>query len=362
MQFRRQAELLERKKQKKLRQKEQKAKDQRHGEKADDKESIDDILEAMPLAGTSIDSVACDFQTPVPDMSRHFPLSNVEHSNTDENVDPESQPGFGCGQRNSSTGPTVESRIVQGNGRRRLVVARWQVLPKSQRGMPNGVRAGESSQASKIGGMQNRGTHRDLRTASTSNKVWSRKPKREFDGENLKASVQKEVLNEPDQIKNHEVLIGSISVTLGNCGEEGNSLSTCDDCLAEHHLPKNNVQDKPNRPDSAQSGMSRSTVKLWRPVSRHGNKVLMPVQNGNRESGCDVTAEKGHSETLSSESCTRLCVMDGYKQGIVSSSIHLDETGNLGFSSHAAKDFLAQSKFIIIIYAFSSTLHRFLEH
>ncbi|KAF3432964.1 hypothetical protein FNV43_RR24066 [Rhamnella rubrinervis] len=337
----RQAELLERKRQKKLRQKEQKVKEQRHGEKTDDKESIDDILEAMPLVETSSHSVACDFQTPVPDMSHHFPLSNVEHSNTDENLDPESQPGFGCGRRNSSTGPNVERRIVQGSGRRRLVVARWQVLPKLQRGVSNGVHAGENSQASKLGGMQNRGTHRDLRTALTSNKVWSRKPKREFDGKNLKARVQKEVLNEPDQTKNHEVLIGSISVTLGNCGEEGNSLSACDDCLAEHHLPKNNVQDKPNRPDSAQSGMSRSTVKLWRPVSRHGTKVPMPVQNGSRESECDVTAENGQSET-SSESCTRLCVMDGYKQGITNNSIRLDETGNSGFSSRAAKDFLAQ--------------------
>lgn len=345
MRFHRQAELLERRRQKKLRQKEQKAKEHGHGEKVDDKESTNDTLEAELLAETS---VACDFQTHVPDLTRHADLSNIECYETDENVDPESQRGFGHGQSCSSIGSNAERRIMQGSGRRHLVVARWQMLPKSQRVVQNGVHVGESTQASKLGAMHNRGTHRDFRTASSSSKVWSRKPKPEFDGENLKARVQNEVLHEPNQIKNHEVLIGSISVALGNCGEEGNTLSAWDDCLAEHHLPKSNVQDKPNRPDSAQSGMSRSTVKLWRPVSRHGTKVPMPVQNGGSEVDCDVTAEKGHSETLSNESRARLCVMDGHKQEIANSSISLDETGNVGFSSHAARNFLAQSKFIII--------------
>lgn len=344
MHFHRQAELLEKRRQKKLRQKEQKAKEHSHGEKVDDKESTDDTLEAELLAETS---VACDFQTHVPDLTRHSALSNIQCNETDENVDPESQRGFGHGQSCSSIGSIAERRIMQGSGRQRLV-ARWQMLPKSQWVVQNGVHVGESTQASKLGAMHNRGTHRNLRTASSSGKVWSRKPKPEFDRENLKARVQNEVLHEPNQIKNHEVLIGSISVTLGNRGEEGNTFSAWDDCLAEHHLPKNNVQDKPNRPDSAQSGMSRSTVKLWRPVSRHGTEIPMPVQNGSSEVKCDVTAEMGHSETLPNESRARLYVMDGHKQEIPNSSISLDETGNVGFSSHAARNFLAQSKFIII--------------
>lgn len=343
---------MERKRQKKLRQKEQKAKEQRYGEKEDDKESIDEVPESMPLAETSSPSVACDSQTPIPNMSHHVPLSNVEHWNTDEYVDPESQPGFGCGQSNSSTGPNVERKIVQVSGRRRQVVARWQALPNSQRSMLNSIHAGETFHASKHGAVQNRGTHRDLRIASTTNKVWSRKPKPEYNGENLKARVQTEV------IKNHEVLIGSISVTLGDCSEEVNFLSgACDDCPTEYQMPKSNIQDKPNRPDSAQSGMNRSKVKLWRQVSRHGTKGPIPVQNDSRPSEWDATAEKGHSETLSSESCERLCAMDAYNGGMENVSMYLSETGNSGFSIQDAKTFLAQSKFIIILYVSSCTLH-----
>ncbi|XP_015888857.1 uncharacterized protein LOC107423753 isoform X1 [Ziziphus jujuba] len=334
----RQAELLERKRQKKLRQKEQKTKEQRRGEKADDKESIDEVPEAMPLAETSNPSMACDFRTPIPDMLHHVALSNVESLNTDENVDPESQPGFGCGQSDSSTGPNGGRRIVQGSSRRHPV-SRWQALPKSQRRVLNSIHAGETFHAPKLGAIQNRGTHRDLRTA----RVWSRKPKPEYDGENLKARVEKEVLNEPDQIKNHEVLIGSISVTLGNCSEEGNIPSgACDDCMIEHQIPKSNVQDKPQRPNSAQSGMSSSKVKLWRQVSRPGNKGPIPVHNDSRESECDATAEKGHSETLSSESCERLSAMDAYNGSIANGFMCPDETGNSAFSVQEAKAFLAE--------------------
>ena len=222
----------------------------------------------------------------------HSSAEAFQDSSTNENVDPESQTVNFCGQADPSNGTNVERRTVQGSGTRRAV-ARWQVLPKSQWGVPNGVHASQSSQTSKLPSMQNHGSYRDSRAVSGSNKVWSRKPKPQNDGGSLKAGVQKDA-TEPDQIKNHEVLIGSISVTLGNSCQESNNLAGFrDDGLLEQQMPKNNFQDKTNKPDSVQSSTNRSTVKLWRPVSWNGTKgPPMPVQNGCRESETDVAAEK----------------------------------------------------------------------
>ncbi|KAK9914279.1 hypothetical protein M0R45_038065 [Rubus argutus] len=332
----RQAELLERKRQRKLRQKEQKAKDQ---EKVNAKESVDE-----PLEETSSHSTTFDSDSPISDVLDHVhsSLEAFQHSNTNENLHPESQTEFNCGQADPLNGSNVERRTVQGSGSRRAV-ARWQVLPKSQRCVPNGFHAGQSSQTSKLPSMQNHGSYRDSRAVSGSNKVWSRKPKPEFDGGSLKAGVQKDAI-EPDQIKNHEVLIGSISVTLGNCCQESSNLAGFrDDGPLEHQMPKNNVQDKTNKLDSVQSSTNRSTVKLWRPVSRNGTKGgPMPIQNSSREFEMDVAAEKANSRTISNGNCPRSCDMDSHNDGIVNGSTLPLEAERLGFSSHAAKDFLAQ--------------------
>ncbi|XP_030501370.2 uncharacterized protein LOC115716661 isoform X1 [Cannabis sativa] len=288
----RQAELLERKKQKKLRQKEQKAKERRHEEKADSDESIDLVLEEMaPVEASS--QAECDNSIDSLDLPNHIPLSIVDHFNSDGNLDSDFQIDSDCGQVDSGSSSSVEKRIAQGSGRWK----RWQMSPKSQWVASNG------SQSSKLGVHHNRGTHKDSRAGVSSHKVWSRKSKPETNIDALKARVKKEESNDLDQINNREVLIGSISVTLGNCSEEGNNLSEpCDTCLTEHQLPKNSVQAKPNKSNPVRSGTSRSTVKHWRPVSRNGTKV----PNG----------EKGHTESLLN--------------------------GNSEFSSHAAQVFLAQ--------------------
>ncbi|XP_062120376.1 uncharacterized protein LOC133834705 isoform X2 [Humulus lupulus] len=306
----RQAELLERKKQKKLRQKEQKAKERRHGEKADNDESIDQVLEAMAQVEAS-SLVECDNSRDNLDLPNHIPLSIVDHFNSDGNLDSDFLIGSDCGHIDLGSNSCVERRIVQGSGRWK----RWQMSPKSR------FHAAQSSQSSKLGVQQNRGTHKDSRTGVTGHKVWSRKSKPETNVDALKAGVKKEELNELDQIKYSEVLIGSISVTLGNCSEEGNNLSeACDTCLTEHQLPKNSVQVKPNKSNPVRSGTSRSTVKHWRPVSQNGTKVPNSVEDRDREieaeANANANAEKGHTESLSS--------------------------GNSEFSSHAAQVFLAQ--------------------
>ncbi|XP_024029209.1 uncharacterized protein LOC21389944 isoform X2 [Morus notabilis] len=312
----RQAELLERKRQKKLRQKEQKAKEQRHGEKADVTECIEEVVGAIPPAET-FSPVACDIHRDAWDMVNHVPLSMVEHSNLGGNLDSELQKRLDCGHVDMGDSSNVERHIVQGSGRRR----RWQGSPKSQWVASTGFHADQSSQASKLGVTQKRGNHRNTRNVSTSHKVWSRKAKPEYD----EGIGQKEASNEPDQTKECEVLIGSISVTLGNCSQDGhhNLSEACGACTEEHQMPKNSVLDNPNKPDLIQNGTSRSTVKLWRPVSRNGTTSSMPVLNSNWESEGNAFAEKGHRETPNSENCPRPSFFDGN-------------------SSHAIKAFLAQ--------------------
>jgi hypothetical protein len=330
---------LEKRRKKKLRQKEHKAKEQKHGEKVDAKEGIGNTLETLPMlpAETSSLATACDSDMPDPEkLSDQVPSSSepFQHANSEVGLDSES--GYSC----EFTGQNVERRTVQGSGRRHVVVSRWQLPSKSQRGVPNGFHSGLNSQASKLGAIQKHGIHRDSRPGpvGNSNKIWSRKPKPEIDGEVLKARVLEEAINQPDQIKNHEVLIGSICVTLGNCGQEGNSLARAgEDCLAEHQVPKKtDIQEKPINPDSSlQSGTNRSTIKLWRPVSRHGSKCPMPVQNGNAEYEVDATAAE-------------YAVND--KNGAAKNSVKVvAESIRPQSCVHAAKAFLAQSKLFILL-------------
>ncbi|KAK9994525.1 hypothetical protein SO802_024228 [Lithocarpus litseifolius] len=341
----RKAELLERKRQKKLRQKEQKAKEQKHGEKVDVVEFIDNASEAMPVPQeeTCSPSAACDSDTSVPEMLPDQAPSSSEafrHTNSDEEASPDSQSGYGFEYAEPGISQNVERRMVHGSVRRHATVARWQVPPKSQRAVPNGFHSGQNSQASKLGVVQKHGIHRDLRAApvANGNKVWSRKPKPEIDGEVLKARVQKEAINQPDQIKNREVLIGSICVTLRNCDPEINNLAGArEDCLAEHQMPKTDVQEKPIKPDSLLSGTNRSMIKLWRPVSRNENKGPMLVQNGNIESELDVTAEKDNDQNPN-EGCLRSYAMDD-NDGAAKESVC---PGTMGFSIHGAKAFLSE--------------------
>ncbi|XP_044506268.1 uncharacterized protein LOC123225950 isoform X2 [Mangifera indica] len=343
----RQAELLERKRQKKLRQKEQKAKEQRHGEKADDKESTDDTSESVPPPETSSPLATSDSDEHSADaLPDHVPssLEPFQLANSDEDVDYEVQARSGNGYADVGSGQNIERRTVQGSGLRQMVVIQRQLPPKS-RGMLNGFHPSQNSQASsKLGGVQKHGNYREVRASPVigSNKVWSRKPKPENDYGNLKTRVVNEAINQPQQDKNHEVLIGSISVTLGHCNHhEGRSAAEAqDDCMEEHWMPKkNNVTEKPIR-----SGTNRSTVKCWRPVSRHWTKVPAAVQNGCRETEMDVNPGQAIDQALSSESCLRLSV-DDYNGGTVSSTSLMEDSmcpGSMQFDSHAAKAFLSE--------------------
>ncbi|KAF2315600.1 hypothetical protein GH714_040114 [Hevea brasiliensis] len=315
---RRQAELLERKRQKKLRQKEQKAKEHRQEEQADLNAWIDNTVEAVPSAEQSFPLIASDSgMNGLEALPDHVPSSfePFQLLSMDEDVDLEIQTGSGS---DPGTSRTVERQTVQRNSRRHLVVAHWHLSAKSQWNyVPNGFHANQNSQAPKLSAMQKHGNYRDSKSllSINGNRKWSRKPKPDYSGDVLKT-------------------------------REGNNLDGArDDFLSEHQMPKkNNVQDKHNRPDSAHCSTNRSTIKLWRPVSRNGIKGPILVENGDRESQVDGITGKGDDYIPPNGNCLSLCSVDDDHGGMGNSFPLLQGTphpGSLHFSCQA-KAFLAE--------------------
>ncbi|XP_052874358.1 uncharacterized protein LOC108474501 isoform X2 [Gossypium arboreum] len=309
----RQVELLERKRQKKLRQKEQKAKELRPWE-MEEVISTDQVLPALE---------------PIP-----FP-------NPEEGVDYRVQTEFYNRYCESGTSQNGEKRVEQVDGCQRKVVARWKTPPKSQRVVLNGFHANQNSHGFKSGGTNKHGTNRErIAAMGNSNKMWSRKPKAIDDGDSLQIKAGKQATNQPDQNKNPELIIGSISVPLGkNLGE------THDRCPAECQ-PKNNVQERFSKHDHVQIVANRSTIKFWRPVSRQERKSSLPVQNGIRDVEVEVIAENDGVQISSNESYRRSSAVDGsdgvLRMNLSSTLKESVQPGGLQFDSNAAKAFLAE--------------------
>ncbi|KAK8283837.1 hypothetical protein V6Z12_D08G120700 [Gossypium hirsutum] len=299
----RQVELLERKRQKKLRQKEQKAKELRPWE-------MEEALEPIP-----------------------FP-------NPEEGVDYRVQTEFYNQYCEPGTSQNGERRVEQVDGCQRIVVARWKTPPKSQR----------NSHGFKSGGTNKHGTNRErIAAMGNSNKMWSRKSKAIDDGDSLQIKAGKQATNQPDQNKNPELVIGSISVPLGK-----NLAETHDRCPAECQTPKNNVQESFSKHDHVQIVANRSTIKFWRPVSRQERKSSLPVQNGIKE--VEVIAENDGVQISSNESYRRSSAVDGsdgvLRMNLSSTLKESVQPGGLQFDSNAAKAFLAESKLGCLIYIY----------
>ncbi|KAL0763206.1 hypothetical protein Bca101_079357 [Brassica carinata] len=231
---RRQADLLERKKRKKLRQKEQRAKDQKKEAKED--ESTTSEEQHSPAESSSPLSIASDSEAqrsdsiPIEDSSsleepQVLEMDNGRNSETQAPMVVDD--GFGNGQN-------MERR----SGRR-------QMEKRSQHGMPNGF---HGNHAPKLGGIRKNGTHRDVRGNIT--KVWSRK------ANNPNSLSPEAAVDEQDQTKNSEVLIGSVSVTIRNTGE--------------HNQTKSSEEERRMKTVEAKPTSEKSTVKVWRPVSSQG--------------------------------------------------------------------------------------------
>jgi len=276
----------------------------------------------------------CDFDAHNPDIfADHSPPPHVTSHclDTNEVIEGDTLSGYD----DCDTDLYIERQTLQGHNRRGTMPARWQGLPKSQWARANGLNAGQNSQLSKLGVNQKHRTSHDLRVAPIINgsKVWSRKPKAESNAVVLKNKM----LKEPDKVKNHEVLIGSVSVSLGNCCPSGgNSMAPQRDCSAGNLSKLNTAQEKP--------GSNGRLTKFWRPVSQHGTKESFPLQNGGTKA--DVINGK-IDENSSGQSSLRLCSVEGNDDidfgDNFSHNVAKVDTESLRLSSLAAKSFLAQS-------------------
>ncbi|OIW12521.1 hypothetical protein TanjilG_04685 [Lupinus angustifolius] len=333
---RRQTRILEKKhkkKLKKLKQKEQKATEQLEAD-TEIKENNRSTVEALSPAEVSLDTH--DFEVHDPDtVVSHAPSPHVTFHcpETTEVVDRDPQSNNDC-----ETHQNIEQQRSQGHNRQCLTVARRHGLQKSQRAVANGSGVSQNSQTSKLEVIQKCGTLHEQKADPIVevSKVWTQKPKPEIGRVMSEARLQKE----PEQGKKHEILIGSISIPLGNCSQsEGNLVASHADCMGVNLSEHNSAQEKPMKTDSSQSG---NPVKLWRPVSQHGTKDQLPLQSGGTEA--DAVNRKNY-QTLSGQSSLRLSDIDGNDIGsrnnISNPWAEVDPT-NFRLSTHAAKAFLAQ--------------------
>jgi len=358
---------------KKLRLKEQKARDQLEND-IEVKGSIRSSGEEVSPEEPSL--AACDFeahrahvfadQASSPHVAYHCLDTNegvdgdtqlAYDCDTDQNVELQTsqldaQSGYDC-----DTDRNLERQTSHKHNPRRTIAARRLRHPKSQRTIVNGLHASQNSQKSKSGVIPKygNGTNREQRAAPivNSGKVWSPKPKPEIDTVVLKTKLHKE----PDEVKTHEVLIGSVSVTLVNCSQsEGNLVTSQANSFIENSANQNIAQEKPIKPDSFHGGNNRSGVKLWRPVSQHETKNPPPLQSVETE--VDVVHGKDDQNLL--------CDIDGGNMGYGNKS-HVGpkaDSESFRLSSDAAKAFLAQSKLyqlirinFLILLCFIETMH-----
>ncbi|XP_020216071.1 uncharacterized protein LOC109799844 [Cajanus cajan] len=330
----RQAEILERKRLKKIRQKEQKAREQRHKSEAEIKDNIDIAVKALSLAEASLDTY--NFEDHNPNTFADNSASDVSFQCPDTN---EEINGDTHSEHDSVTDQNIEGDSANGPKHQRLAVARQQGLPKSPRPVATGLHTNHNSSMSKPEVIQKYGTHCDQKASTIANggKVWSRKSKTEIDKVVLKSIKEKE----SDQVKNQEVLIGSISVNLGNCSQsDGNMVASQENCVVENVAKQNSSRDKPMKTDSILSGNNRPTVKLWRPVSRLETKDPLPVQSG----GTEIDAAHEDGQNMSGPSFLRVCNTDGGGNlGFEKNFPHVEDTEHpesLRLFCRAAKAFL----------------------
>ncbi|KAL0927868.1 hypothetical protein M5K25_002086 [Dendrobium thyrsiflorum] len=166
-------------------------------------------------------------------------------------------------------------------------------------------------------------THGGIARAAEHYAVWTIKsrPDDEEDGKYGVEDADRELTDQPSVSNKSEVLIGSINVSLGD-GE------------LQHHctIMEPQRQEKLVKPDSTPSSLGKIPVKMWKPVSRHGNGNLVQNDHGDVKQG--VPATKDAERLLSEGSCLAF-------EGILSDFERC--RGSMMFSSEAAKAFLVQN-------------------
>ncbi|XP_059304772.1 uncharacterized protein LOC132056541 isoform X1 [Lycium ferocissimum] len=326
-----QAELLERKKLKKLRQKEQRAREQSNWERGDLEVPADSF--DGPMAESSIlSATVSDSYSSTPEVSDDLSscLELVQLSNN-EDIDIEAQLNLSHQHLDLVEIQDVEPPPVSANSRRQFPRTQWQV-PKSQRMGRNGFHNSQNHQVQKLEPMQKHAVFKDRGAPVNSSKIWTRKV-RVQNGERSRPEPQKEAMDQNPS--NCEVMIGSISVPMKNSNThgQGNCPAVERDNLdsTEPGMPnKCNLVVKPAKQDALQGGSNGAAVKLRRPVGRHGSgqHPEEPVITG-----------KLDNQTSSTENSLPSCSMDNPIGKQVSDG---NVNQGLGFCSISARAFLSQ--------------------
>ncbi|KAJ9539634.1 hypothetical protein OSB04_026140 [Centaurea solstitialis] len=302
---RRQAELLERKRQRKIRQKEQKARDNTNGMKVD-LYTTSDVFESHPSSEPSSPQTSPELNPLIPDEHSATPLDPLSH---EEAINIESS--------DHSDSAAAEQQKTQGNGLQHFG-ARWQV-PRSQRGGRNGFHGNNNQNGNTIK-WEPAHKHREQR-GNNGSKIWTKKPKSENGGggEMVKSRVHDDAVNQTNQT-NCQLMIGSISVTVKNCRAKFEE-------KVDAEIKTNSVQN------------GRSAAKFWRP--RNDTRG----QSADRGDGriLEENVEKGNSF---GENDRRSSDLNGNEiRGTDDSNVRVENDTipkPVPFSIDAAKAFLAQ--------------------
>ncbi|MCE5165982.1 hypothetical protein HAX54_013698 [Datura stramonium] len=321
-----QAEVLERKKVKKLRQKEQKAREQSNEEKGNLEVSADCI--EVPLAEVHSLPGPSDSYSNNPDVSPDVStcLKLVQFS-INEDMSFESQCDLSHQHLDSVKVPNAEPQPVSANSRWLSANAEWQA-PKSQRFGENG---NNQNHQAKVEPLQK---HKDSGTPVNSSKLWTRKVSVESSDASI-LEVQKEAIDQKQ--RNSEVMIGSISIPVKDCStdQQGNCPAEARDDFGRTELamPKKcNILEKPAKHSAFQIWSNRAAAK-WRPV-RHEVGRQDPVEG--------VMSLKFDDRTSLNENPLQSYPLD--RSGSLKNCQVPDGNAHqgLGFSSSVAKAFLAQ--------------------
>ncbi|KAK9071629.1 hypothetical protein SSX86_008058 [Deinandra increscens subsp. villosa] len=301
----RHVELLERKRQRKIRQKEQRARDQSDGMKVE-LDTASDIFESVSPAETSSHQISPVIDPVMPDENKITPLDPLQLSSYEEAID--------------HSDSTVNEQQKMNNSSPHFI-ARWQV-PKSLR---NGH---HSNQNGKFLRWEQPHKHREQR-ANNGGKIWTKKPKPE---NSVKSRVHNNANNQT-AVNSCQLMIGSISVTVrdstGQFQVNGPAVE-----IQESENMEIKTKCVPNVPN-------RSNVKLWR--TRH--ETIDQLADGNKSQILeeDMTSARSIDQNLATISSPQSCELNLNDQGTNGCSVQVKGGGKLmPFSIDAAKDFLSQ--------------------
>ncbi|KAI7731956.1 hypothetical protein M8C21_008968 [Ambrosia artemisiifolia] len=302
---RRQAELLERKRQRKIRQKEQRARDQSNDAKVDSS-AASDLFESIPSAENSGHQISPEINSLVPDGNIASPFDIVQLSSNEEALE------------HLDSSANEHQKL---NNSSQHFIARWQV-PKSQR---NGRFGRHNNQNGNFVKWEPAHKHREQR-GNNGGKIWTKKPKPES---GVKSRVDSDANNQTGQ-NSCQLMIGSISVTVRNSANQQHISSS----VAE-------FQENENSEDMTKSGQN---------VPNGTNIMVLRVQHDNMGISKsqmleeDVTSARSDGQNLTTESCQQSLDMNGNDSEDSNVSDVQVEGGDklMHFSIDAAKDFLSQ--------------------